>query len=68
MSWDAFTDVFLTELSFRPSITLPPLSVSHRLQRLDRKDDTYDSLQRQIGFRFGKLLEYNLRIRRFDDD
>ncbi len=66
--FDAFTDVFLTELSFRPTPALPPLSVSHQLQRLDRKDDTYDSLQRQIGFRLGKLLEYNFRIRHFDDD
>ena len=66
--FDAFTDVFLTELSFRPTRQLPALSISHQLQRLDRKDDTYDSLQRQIGFRFGRLLEYNLRINRFDDD
>jgi hypothetical protein len=35
---------------------------------LDRKDNTYDSLQRQIGFRFGRLLEYNLRLRSFDDE
>ncbi|MCZ6677635.1 MAG: hypothetical protein O7E52_10325, partial [Candidatus Poribacteria bacterium] len=66
--FDAFTDVFLTELSFRPTLQLPDLTISHQLQRLDRKDDTFDSLQRQIGFRFGKLLEYNLRILRFDDD
>ena len=66
--FDAFTDLFLTELSFRPTSQLPLLSLSHQLQRLDRKDDTYDNLQRQLSFRFGKLLEYNLRMRRFDDE
>ena len=66
--FDAFTDLFLTELNFRPTDKLPLLSLSHQLQRLDRQDDTYDSIQRQINFRFGKLLEYNLRARSFDDD
>ena len=66
--FDAFTDLFLTELSFRPTAQLPILSVSHQLQRLDRRDDAFDNLQRQISFRFGKLLEYNLYINRFDDD
>ena len=66
--FDAFTDLFLTELSFRPTAQLPILSVSHQLRRLDRRDDAFDNLQRQIGFRFGKLLEYNLYINRFDDD
>ena len=66
--FDAFTDLFLTELSFRPTPQLPTLSVSHQLQRLDRRDDAFDSLQRQISFHFGKLLEYNLYINRFDDE
>ena len=66
--FDAFTDLFLTELSFRPTTQLPILSVSHQLRRLDRRDDAFDNLQRQIGFRFGKLLEYNFYINRFDDD
>ena len=66
--FDAFTDLFLTELSFRPTAQLPILSVSHQLRRLDRRDDAFDNLQRQIGFRFGKLLEYNLYINRFDDE
>ena len=66
--FDAFTDLFLTELSFRPTVQLPILSVSHQLQRLDRRDDAFDNLQRQISFRFGKLLEYNLYINRFDDE
>ena len=66
--FDAFTDLFLTELSFRPTAQLPTLSLSHQLQRLDRRDDAFDNFQRQIGFRFGKLLEYNLHINRFDDE
>ena len=66
--FDAFTDLFLTELSFRPTAHLPILSVSHQLRRLDRRDDAFDNLQRQIGFRFGRLLEYNLYINRFDDE
>ena len=66
--FDAFTDLFLTELSFRPTAQLPILSVSHQLRRLDRRDDAFDNIQRQIGFRFGKLLEYNLYINRFDDE
>ena len=66
--FDAFTDRFLTELSFRPTAQLPTLSVLHQLQRLDRRDDAFDNLQRQISFRFGKLLEYNLYLNRFDDE
>ena len=66
--FDAFTDLFLTELSFRPAPQLPTLSVSHQLQRLDRRDDDFDNLQRQISFRFGRLLEYNLYTNRFDDE
>ena len=66
--FDAFTDLFLTELSFRPTAQLPILSASHQLQRLDRRDDAFDNLQRQISFRFGQLLEYNLYINRFDDE
>ena len=66
--FDAFTDLFLTEFSFRPTAQLPIVSVSHQLRRLDRRDDAFDNLQRQIGFRFGKLLEYNLYINRFDDE
>ena len=66
--FDALTDLFLTELSFQLTPDLPPLVVSHQLQRLDRKDNTYDSLQRQLGFRFDKVLEYNLPLQRFDDD
>ena len=66
--FDAFTDLFLTELNFRPTSQLPTLSVSHQLRRLDRRDDAFDNLQRQISFRFGKLLEYNFYTNRFDDE
>ncbi len=66
--FDAMTDLFLTEVSFQPNADLPILVLSHQLQRLDREDDSYDSLQRQMGLRFGKVLEYNLRLQRFDDD
>ena len=66
--FDALTDLFLTEVRFQPTPDLPALVASHQLQRLDRQDDTYDSLQRQVGLRFGKVLEYNLRLQRYDDD
>ena len=66
--FDAFTDLFLAELSYRPTAQLPNLSVSHQLQRLDRRDDDFDRIQRQISFRFGQLLEYNLYLNRFDDE
>ena len=66
--FDALTDLFLTEVSFQPTPDLPALVATHQLQRLDRQDDTYDGLQRQLGLRFGKALEYNLRLQRFDDD
>lgn len=66
--FDAMTDLFLTEVSFQPTPDLPALLLSHQLQRLNRQDDTYDSVQRQIGLRFGKVLEYNLRLNRFDDE
>ena len=66
--FDALTDLFLTELSFQPNPNFPALAATHQLQRLDRHDDTYDGFQRQMGLRFGKVIEYNLRLRRFDDD
>ena len=66
--FDALTDLFLTEVSFQAKPDLPALILSHQLQRLDREDDTYDSVQRQMGLRFGKVLEYNLRLHRFDDE
>ena len=66
--FDGFAVPFLTELNFQPTSKLPPLTTSYQLQRLSRKDPAFDSLQHQIGFRFGKVLEYNLRAQRFDDD
>ena len=66
--FDGFVAPFLTELNFQPTSKLPPLTTSYQLQRLSRKDSTFDSLQHQIGFRFGRALEYNLRAQRFDDN
>ena len=66
--FDAFSDVLLTELSFRPVESLPPLVASHRLQRFVRTSDVYNNTERQFGVRFGRILEYNLRLHRFDDD
>ncbi len=66
--FDAFSDVLLSELSFQPVENLPPLVASHRLQRFVRSSDVYNNTERQLGLRFGRVLEYNLRIHRFDDD
>ena len=66
--FDAFSDILLTELSFRPFESLPPLVASHRLQRFVRTSDVYNNTERQFGVRFGRVLEYSLRLHRFDDD
>ena len=66
--FDAFNDIFLTELSFQPVSDLPPLVASHRLQRFVRTSNVYNNTERQLGLRFGRVLEYNLRLHRFDDD
>ena len=66
--FDAISDIFLTELSFRPVASLPPFVASHRLQRFVRTSDVYNNTERQLGLRFGRILEYNLRVHRFDDD
>ncbi len=66
--FDAFSDIFLTELSFRPAASLPPLVASHRLQRFVRTSSVYNNTERQLSLRFGRTLEYQLRIHRFDDD
>ncbi|MDE0316345.1 MAG: hypothetical protein OXM61_15720 [Candidatus Poribacteria bacterium] len=66
--FDAFTDVSSTELSFRPVSDLPEFIASHQFQRLTRTLNVYNSTERQIGLRFGRVLEYNLRIHRFDDE
>ena len=66
--FDAVSDVFLTELSFQPVANLPPLVTSHQLQRLVRTSKVYNNTERQFGLRFGRVLEYNLRFHRFDDE
>jgi len=66
--FDAFSDALLTEISFRPAPSLPPLVAAHQFQRLVRTSDVYNNTQRDIGIRFGRVLEYNLRIHRFDDE
>ena len=66
--FDAFSDIFLAEVSFKPAVNLPPFVASHRLQRFVRTSDVYNNTERQLGLRFGRIFEYNLRIHRFDDD
>ena len=66
--FDAFTDAFLTELSFRPTEKLPPIVASHHFNRLSRTSRVYNNTQRQFGLQFGRVLEYQLRIHRFDDE
>ncbi len=66
--FDAFSDIFLTELSFQPVANLPPLVTSHQLQRFVRTSNVYNNTDRQFGLRFGRILEYNLRLHRFDDE
>ena len=66
--FDAFSDALLTELSFRPVSGLPPLVASHQFQRLVRTSDVYNNTERHIGIRFGRVLEYNVQIHRFDDE
>ncbi|MDE0481382.1 MAG: hypothetical protein OXI67_02265 [Candidatus Poribacteria bacterium] len=66
--FDAFTDVSSTELSFRPVSDLPEFIASHQFQRLTRTLNVYNNTERQISLRFGRVLEYNLRIHRFDDE
>ena len=65
--FDAFSDIFLTELRFQPFTNLPPLVTSHQLQRFVRTSNVYNNTDRQFGLRFGRVLEYNLRLHRFDN-
>ncbi len=65
--FDSFTDVSTTELSYRPFSKLPELVASHQFQRLTRTLDVYDNTERNIGFRIGRIFEYNMRIHNFDD-
>ena len=66
--FDAFSDISVTELSFQPAANLPPLVASHQLQRFVRTSNVYNNTDRQLGLRFGRVLEYNLRFHRFDDE
>ena len=65
--FDKFSDVMSTELSYRPFSNLPEFVVSHQFHRLVRTLDVYNNTKRQLGLRFGRILEYNIRIHRFDD-
>lgn len=66
--FDAFSNVLSTELSFKPVTSLPPLIASYQLQRLVRTLDVYNNIEQQLGLRFGRVLEYNFRLHRFDDE
>ncbi len=65
--FDAFNDAVLAELNFRPVASLPPIAASHRFQRFVRTSNVYNNTERTFGLRFGQVLEYNLRLHRFDE-
>ena len=66
--FDAFSNILSTDLSFQPTTSLPPLVASYQLQRLVRTSNVYNNMEQQFGFRFGRVLEYNFRLHRFDDE
>ena len=66
--FDAFSNILSTELSFKPVTSLPPLVASYQLQRLVRDLNVYNNIEQQLGLRFGRVLEYNFRLHRFDDE
>ena len=66
--FDAFSNTLSTELSFKPVTSLPPLVASYQLQRFVRTLDVYNNIEQQLGLRFGRVLEYNFRLHRFDDE
>ncbi len=66
--FDAFSNVLSTELSFKPVTSLPPLVGSYQLQRFVRTLDVYNNIEQRFGLRFGRVLEYNFRLHRFDDE
>ncbi|MCG9128995.1 hypothetical protein JT359_15500 [Candidatus Poribacteria bacterium] len=65
--FDAFTDNSFTEVSYRPFSNSPEIALSHNIKRLKRILPVYNNTDRLIGLRFGRIIEYNLRIHRFDD-
>ncbi len=66
--FNAFNNALSTELSFRPAASLPPLVASYQVQRLLRTSNVYNNTAQQFGFGFGRVLEYNFRLHRFDDE
>lgn len=66
--FDAFSNILSTELSFKPLTSLPPFITSYQLQRFVRTSNVYNNIEQQLGLRFGRVLEYNLRLHRFDDE
>ncbi len=66
--FDAFSNTLSTELSFKPVTSLPPLVASYQFQRFVRTLDVYNNIEQQLGLRFGRVLEYNFRLHRFDDE
>ena len=66
--FDAFSNMLSTELSFKPVTSLPPLVASYQLQRFVRTLDVYNNIEQHLGLRFGRVLEYNFRLHRFDDE
>ena len=66
--FDALSNILSTELSFKPVTNLPPLVASYQLQRLVRTLNVYNNIEQQLGLRFGRVLEYNFRLHRFDDE
>lgn len=66
--FDAFSNILSTELSFQPFASLPPLAASYQLQRLLRTSNVYNNTEQQLGLRFGRVLAYNFRLHRFDDE
>ena len=66
--FDAFSNILSTELSFQPTTRLPPLIASYQVQRFVRTSNVYNNMEHQFGFRFGRVLEYNFRLHRFDDE
>ena len=66
--FDAFSNVLSTELRFKPVTNLPLLVASYQLQRFVRTLDVYNNIDQHLGLRFGRVLEYNFRLHRFDDE
>ena len=66
--FDAFSNTLLTTLRFKPATSLPPLVASYQLQRFVRTLNVYNNIDQNLGLRFGRVLEYNFRLHRFDDE